>query len=333
MRLRDVCKRAVPIGCILIPPFMWTTPIEAGAAVECTATYVVQAGDSWSRVSRATGIYIRPLAEANGLTRDTPLHPGMALCVPLATPSNSPADPSTPRPVALATTAPPINESDGPGRSSGRPTACDAVHNVTSLESWSSIANRYQVRLRSLLAANAAKAETVIHPGETVCVPTAPAPRGTPGTRTEAPTPARATPVQADPIKAGPDEGTCEAAIADYTRAMCLDLSERRAIIGGRRGTSMEFAAVGGYGPIEECARTIPGTFAIGHKQPITPRRRLRWGISFGGGCIGDQIVHTVSRATLESARGTGGCIGLLEADAKAAYDTLNIGDVIVIIA
>jgi hypothetical protein len=211
-----------------------------------------------------------------------------------------------------------------------RSAACDAIHTVAGKESWSSIADRYHVRLRALLAANDALAETIIHPGGTVCVPTASVPPATPTAR---PRLAGTTPIKPDPIKPDPASGTCEAAIADYDRAMCIDLSERRAIVGGRRGTSMEFPAVGGYGPAEECARTTPGTFAIGHKQAITPRRRLRWGISFGGGCIGDQIVHTVSRATLESARGTGGCIGLLEADAKAAYDALNIGDVIVIIA
>lgn len=113
---------------------------------------------------------------------------------------------------------------------------------------------------------------------------------------------------------------------------MCMDLSERRAIIGGKGGIELSAPAVGGYGTLADCAKTLPGTYEIRHKQPITPRRKLRWGLSFGGGCIGDQIVHTVSRATLRSAKGTGGCIGLLEADAKAAYDILRIGDAIVIV-
>ena len=333
--LGSVYKRAMLIGGLLLPSLTWTNPSPA-SAVDCASTYEVEAGDSWSRVSHTTGIYIRHLAAANGLTRESALYPGMTLCVPAATATNSPmkmpAAESTSPPTTTATASNPTQpqptrpepaqpEPTQPEPTRGVPPMCEAVHTVAPQESWSSIADRYHVRLPVILTANGAKPETIIHPGGTVCVPTASV------------SPATPTPASTPPVKAGPAAGTCEAAIAGYNRAMCMDLSERRAIIGGRRGTSMEFPAVGGYGPIEECARTVPGTFAIGLKQPITPRRKLRWGMSFGGGCIGDQIVHTVSRATLESARGTGGCIGLLEAHAKAAYDTLDIGDVIVIIA
>jgi LysM repeat protein len=335
--LRTVYKQAMSVGGLLLASLAWTSPSPAGA-VDCASTYAVQAGDSWSRISHATGIYIRPLAAANGLTRESPLHPGMTLCVPAATATNSPqrapsSEPSTP----TMASDPATSQPDQPKQAPPATVACDATHTVAPQESWSSIASRYHVRVRALLAANKATSKTIIHPGGTVCVPAASVSPETPNTATTVTTATTTTtttpPANDSPASDGPAKGTCEAAIASYGRAMCMDLSERRAIIGGRRGTSAEFPAVGGYGPIEECARTVPGTFHVGNKQPITPRRKLRWGISFGGGCIGDQIVHTVSRATLESARGTGGCIGLLEADAKAAYDTLNIGDAIVIIA
>ena len=317
-------------GGLLLPTLMGTNPSRA-AAVDCASTYVVQAGDSWSRISHTTGIYIRPLAAANELTRDSALHPGMTLCIPRATAANSPLGTPSAESTSPATTVPAARQPNQPEPASRVAPTCPAVHTVDPEESWSLIAGRYNVPLRALLTANGATPEAIIHPGEAVCIPAASAPAASaPAASAPAAAP---TAVSTTPVKAHPAAGTCEAAIVDYARAMCMDLSERRAIIGGRRGISMEFPAVGGYGPIEECARTVPGTFVIGLRQPITPRRKLRWGISFGGGCIGDQIVHTVSRATLESARGTGGCIGLLEADAKAAYDTLSIGDVIVIIA
>lgn len=312
---------------LIIPTMIWATPTSAGA-VDCATTYLVQSGDSWSWISRATGIYVRPLAAANGLTRDSPLHPGMELCVPAADSSNSPQQvkPASQTTPSVTSEASPTPATTATSDSANRLTAesCEATHEVARMESWSSIASRYRLPLRALLTANRATVDTTVHPGDRLCIPKAAAGAGATAGESSPASP---------PADEKPAAGTCEAVMRNYQRVMCMDLSDRRAIIGGRNGIRYDFPAVGGYGPIEESARTIPGTFSIGHKQPLTPRRQLRWGMSYGGGCIGDQIVHTVSRATLQSARGTGGCIGLLEADAKTAYDTLQIGDVIVIVA
>ncbi len=313
-----------------IAPFSASDP--AAAVGSCASTYVVRAGDSWSAISHLTGIYIRPLAAANGLTRDSVLHAGMELCVPAADSSNSPHG------TAGLTQAPTAVESSPlapPAR--GDTTDCGVRHQVERTESWSSIALHHRVDIQSLISANGSTIDTIIHPGDQLCVPlapaeSAPARSAQPGRSNSSASTSSASTSSTSRSSVRPAAEACESAIAGYRRAMCMDLSERRAIIGGRSGTTAEFPAVGGYGTVEDCARTVPGRFAIGNKQAVTARKRLRWGLSFGGGCIGDQIVHTVSRRTMDSATGTGGCIGLLEADAKAAYDILQTGDTLIII-
>lgn len=234
-------------------------PSAAQAAGDCASTYVVATGDSWSRISHNTGIYIRPLAAANGMTRKSVLNPGAQLCVPAATAANSPI---------------------------GRPKTTGAPESLP-------------------VAAPA---------------PESPATTSSPPAviQNSAPVPVRAS---------------CESAVSGYGRAMCMDLSARRLIIGGRDGVTHDFKAVAGYGNKQQCTLTEPGTFTISTKQAITLKRKLHWGLSFGGGCIGDQIVHAVGSGTLNSDKGTGGCLGLLEDDAKTAYDAMRVGDALVIIS
>lgn len=293
-------------------------------AQDCASTYVVQPGDSWSRISRATGIYIRPLAAANGMTRDSELHPGMELCVPPAGPGNSPRPaapgPTTPPAPPATTIAPPA-----PSTPPASPAGCQDAYRVRSGDSWSRIAKRLGTSAKRLAAANGTTIDGEIHPGDLICPPTGGASPPPPGTPPSTPPP---PPTPAPP----PPEGSCEAVLANYRRVLCMDLSERRAIIGGRNGVTHEFRAVAGYGSAKDCARTFAGKYFIRLKQQVTPRRKLKWGMSFGGGCVGDQIVHAVGEATMASARGTEGCIGLLEADAKTAYDTMRVGDPIVVV-
>src|SRR3954469_15399127 len=60
-----------------------------------------------------------------------------------------------------------IAEAVGPGA----PPCPGATYSVVSGDSWSRIASRAKVKMSELLAANAATTTTVIHPGQTVCLP------------------------------------------------------------------------------------------------------------------------------------------------------------------
>lgn len=126
--------------------------------------------------------------------------------------------------------------------------------------------------------------------------------------------------------------GDCSEAIASRRRVLCMDLSARKAWIGVGGNVAHAFPAVAGYGRPEDCEHTFAGTYSIVNKQERTPRAGLHWGMSFGGGCVGDQIVHATSPGTMRSAHGTDGCIGLLEVDAATAYQVMRLGDPVVIV-
>ncbi|MEY2400075.1 MAG: LysM domain, partial [Ilumatobacteraceae bacterium] len=61
----------------------------------------------------------------------------------------------------IATAVGPSNASACPG----------ATYSVVKGDSWSKIASRAKVTLAALIKANAATTATVIHPGQTVCLP------------------------------------------------------------------------------------------------------------------------------------------------------------------
>ena len=96
------------------------------------------------------------------------------------------------------------------------PLACPgATYTVVSGDSWSLIASRAKVKIAALVSANAATTSTVIHPGQTLCLPTAApnaAPTVTPAVTPPA-TPAPATPAVAPApavaIAAFPAQGLC----------------------------------------------------------------------------------------------------------------------------
>lgn len=292
-----------------------------GTAASCASEYIVQSGDSWGSVSHATGIYIRPLAAANGMTRQDTLHPGMVLCVPAATSGNSPS----PSDAATSTSGSSGSSSSsgsrvGSGSGSARPTTSCRVgrYTVRAGDSWSAIAASLGTSLGALLDANDASADTTIHPGDSICTASA-TPRATGRTRA---TRTAATASAAD----------CADVVVSKSRVLCMDLSAHKAWIGVGGQVAHTFQAVAGYGRPEDCEHTYAGHYTIVNKQERTPQKGLHWGMSFGGGCTGDQIVHATSSATMGSAHGTDGCIGLLEVDAATAYQVMQLGDPVVIV-
>ena len=94
------------------------------------------------------------------------------------------------------------------GPSKVAPACPGATYTVVSGDSWSLIASRVKVKMAALVSANAATTSSVIHPGQTLCLPTA-APSASPVVTPPAtPVPA-AAPVPAVAIVAFPAQGIC----------------------------------------------------------------------------------------------------------------------------
>jgi murein DD-endopeptidase MepM/ murein hydrolase activator NlpD len=95
-----------------------------------------------------------------------------------------------------------------------KPACPGATYSVVSGDSWYRIATNLKISMTSLINANGATTATVIHPGQTLCLPAdvaAPAPTTTTPT-TAAPTPnatPTATPTAVYPISAFPAQGPC----------------------------------------------------------------------------------------------------------------------------
>jgi murein DD-endopeptidase MepM/ murein hydrolase activator NlpD len=97
------------------------------------------------------------------------------------------------------------------GPSKLAPACPGATYTVVSGDSWSLIASRAKVKMAALVSANAATTSTVIHPGQTLCLPTAApnaAPTVTPPAAAVPATPA-AAPAPAVAIAAFPAQGLC----------------------------------------------------------------------------------------------------------------------------
>ncbi len=98
------------------------------------------------------------------------------------------------------------------GPSKVAPACPGATYTVVSGDSWSLIASRVKIKMAALVSANAATTSTVIHPGQTLCLPLA-----APGAAPTVTTPVPATPVPATPaviaaavaIDAFPAQGLC----------------------------------------------------------------------------------------------------------------------------
>ena len=122
--------------------------LPAGAAPTsqggCAAKHVVVRGDSWFGISRAVGVSLSGLLEANDATATTVIRPGTEVCVPAGA-----------TPTAAASTA----------------RSCVSERAVAAGESWYVISRSTGVPIDALVAANNARRSSPIYPGQKLCLP------------------------------------------------------------------------------------------------------------------------------------------------------------------
>lgn len=122
--------------------------LPSGADVTgiCTS-YTVRAGDSWGSISVRVGSSPGAVAAANGAGLDRTIHPGDVICLPSGASAAA----------ASGGTAP-------SGEAGGS-------YTVVRGDSWSAIAWRADVSMRSLLNVNGANARDVLLPGDVLRLP------------------------------------------------------------------------------------------------------------------------------------------------------------------
>jgi murein DD-endopeptidase MepM/ murein hydrolase activator NlpD len=88
-RLFTIALTAIMLMGILAPGF--SSPAQAApAALVCTATHTVKAGETLSSIANKYGVSVSALASANGLSTTATVHKGQRLCIPPST-KNEPA--------------------------------------------------------------------------------------------------------------------------------------------------------------------------------------------------------------------------------------------------
>lgn len=135
---------------LFILAFVLVVVVAPGDAVASTAhqdaiTYVVQSGDSLSRIAGRYGSSVSAIVQANRLS-STVIYPGQALVIPTAAGAAGGSPAAAPRGVVTGS------------------------HIVRAGESLWSIASRYGVSLASLRALNSLAGDVIL-PGQTLSIP------------------------------------------------------------------------------------------------------------------------------------------------------------------
>ena len=112
----------------------------------CATKHVVVRGDSWFAISRAVGVSLNGLLEANNASATTVIRPGAEVCLPAG---------AAPASAAAAVTA----------------RSCVSQRAVAAGESWYVISRSTGVPIDALVAANNASRSSPIHPGQNLCLP------------------------------------------------------------------------------------------------------------------------------------------------------------------
>ncbi|MCE9621012.1 MAG: LysM peptidoglycan-binding domain-containing protein [Actinomycetia bacterium] len=135
-------------------------PAVAAAPV-CVKTYTVALGDGWLRIAQAHSITLDELLASNNASVSTFLLVGATICVP----ANA-VDPTT----TVATTPPPVTQA---ASTYVAPFSlpCAKTYTVVLGDGWLRIANKHNVEMKEVLAANAANASTFLMVGKKICVP------------------------------------------------------------------------------------------------------------------------------------------------------------------
>ncbi len=154
-------------------------PVVQAASV-CVKTYSVALGDGWLRIAQAHSVTLDEVLAVNAANVSTFLMVGATICVP----ANA-TDPTT----TVATTAPPATQAAS-RYVAPFSLACAKTYTVVLGDGWLRIANKHNVEMKDVLAANAANAGTFLIVGRKICVPAnATTPTVTPTTVKATPTP------------------------------------------------------------------------------------------------------------------------------------------------
>lgn len=121
------------------------TPPAAAAKPACASTHVVVRGDSWFAISRAAGVSLNGLLQANNATAATVIRPGASLCLPPGTKVPAPQLPEA--------------------------RSCVSKRSVLQGESWYAISRSTGVPIDALVAANDARRTSPIYAGQSLCLP------------------------------------------------------------------------------------------------------------------------------------------------------------------
>jgi LysM repeat protein len=204
-----------------------------------SATYVVQPGDSWTSVSRKTGLTIRELqaANPNSVRASGWLIVGEELAIPgAATPSPAITPAATVTTTATATTVATTGATPAPATATeaAAPTptaAAEQLHVVQPGESWNSIAAKFGVDPTALRAANpqAVRPGLVLFRGDELTIPGQPDEAAESTTTPEATT-VPATTVPATTVPATTVPATTEATATEATEAAAEESTVEAAV-------------------------------------------------------------------------------------------------------
>lgn len=162
-------------------------PVVAAAPV-CVKTYTVALGDGWLRIAQAHSVTLDEVLAANAANVSTFLMVGTTICVP----ANA-VDPTT----TVATTTPPVTQAASTYVAPFS-LACAKSYTVVLGDGWLRIANKHNVAMKDVLAANAANSSTFLMVGKKICVP------ANATTPTVTPTTVKATPATTKTTRPAP---------------------------------------------------------------------------------------------------------------------------------
>mgnify|MGYP003135262686 CR=1 FL=1 len=138
----------------LVPGDRLCLPSGTDPTRACDATYSVRSGDSWAAIASRAGTSVSAVTGANGADADRMIHPGDVICLPGESSLGSDAASST----------------TGSSSSSTGSTGAGS-YTVRSGDSWSAIADRAGVSMRSLVAVNGTSSDDVLIPGDVLALP------------------------------------------------------------------------------------------------------------------------------------------------------------------
>jgi LysM repeat protein len=197
-----VMPPSIDVQQVVLPPV--EAPVDVPAAPAGDNVYVVQNGDSLSKIAARHGVKTADIAALNNITDPNKIRVGQKLLLPAY------ASPSQSKPTADKKAAAPaesVKNADG-----------QTVYEVKNGDALSKIAKRFGVKQSAIMEANGIKDANRIRIGQKLVIPAAGAAAPAPAAATEAPAPA----APADAPVAKPAE-PAEAPAAEPEAAPALD--------------------------------------------------------------------------------------------------------------